>query len=169
MKIKGWIVAGALAAGGVVFTIKGGGCLRQETAPDEQLASRFTSMCEIARANVSTPERGVRKLGRYLDKHAGDLLGEWGKTLAAIERIPDDRRHDERARLARKRLSKPLRACERDWERFGNAVENDPAASRLVENFSTRLNRTFEIIFSGSPRLDFVHLPQQLEALIREE
>jgi len=166
MKTKGWIVAGALVAGGVVLATKGGGCLRQEQAPDQRLASRFVSLCEIARANVDTPERGVRKLGHYLDKHAGDLLGDWGQTLAAIERIGDDRRHDDRARLARNRLTKPLRACERDWSRFGEAVENDPEAARLVENFGARLNRTFEIIFSGGPRFDLLHLPEQLEAFI---
>lgn len=79
-------------------------------------------MCEVARKHVDTPVRGVQLLGRYLDQHTGDLLGEWGDTIAAIERIPDDL-----------------------------AVENDPAAKAMVERFAERLQRTLEIIGSGSP------------------
>ena len=160
MKNSRWIL-GALVAGGVVFTIKGG-CLNQEAAPDERLADRFTDMCKIARANVETPERGVRKLGHYLDKHAGHLFGEWGELLATIERIPDDNKHDKRAELARARIAKPLRACERDWERFANAVEQDPKAAELVNRFGERLGRTFEIIFSGA-HVDLKQLPLQLQ------
>lgn len=159
-----WMFGGLIAAG-VVFTIQGG-CLNNTTkAPDERLAARLDDMCEIARANIDTPVRGVRKLGGYLAKHTGDLLGDWGATLAAIERIPDDAKHDARARLARDRLRKPLRACERDWMRFGNAVENNPEASALVERFSIRLNRTFEIIFSGM-QLELRELPVQLERVL---
>lgn len=160
MKPRSWL-AGAVLAGGVVFAMRG--CLTQRhEAPDEQLAGRLIAMCKIARANVSSPEPGVRALGRYLDRHVGDLLGEWGATLAAIERIPDDWHHDERARLARDRLRKPLLACERDWARFGDAVQRDPAATALVERFNMRLSRTFEIIFSNG-QFDLRRLLDQLE------
>ena len=67
----------------------------------------------------------------------------------------------QRARLARDRIRKPLRACERDWIRFGNAVEANPEATALVERFSLRLNRTIEIIFSGA-KLDLIEMPAQL-------
>ena len=163
MKTKGWIVAGALAAAAVV-SIKGG-CLSGGEDPDERIAGRLTDMCKIARKNLDTPERGVRALGKYLDKHAGDLLGDWGETLAAIERIGDDRKHDQRAYLARERISKPVRDCAGSWNDFGEAVANDPAASALVDRFGARLSRTFEIIFSGA-HVDFLHLPQQLERML---
>lgn len=159
MKSKGWIVA-ALAAGGTVLAMRG--CLDSSTkAPDELLAVRFDEMCAIARANISTPERGVKKLGHYLGKHTGDIMADWGNTLSAIERISDDRKHDDRARLARDRIRTPLKACERDWARFSNAVEADPAAKALVEKFSIRLNRTFEIIFSGA-EVDLLTFPATL-------
>jgi hypothetical protein len=165
MTSKAWWFAGAVVAAGVVVTIQGG-CLNNTTkAPDERLAARFDDLCEIARANVDTPVRGVRKLGGYMAKHTGDLLGDWGATLAAIERIPDDAKHDARARVARDRLRKPLRACERDWTRFGNAVEANPEASALVERFSIRLNRTIEIIFSGA-KVDLLQMPVQLSRLL---
>jgi len=148
MKLTGWLT-GALVAGGVVITMRSG-CLSKGPAPDERFASRLDDMCEIARKNVDKPERGVRTLGSYLDKHTGDLLGEWGDTIAAIERIPDDAKHDARARVARDRMRQPVLACANDWAAFNRAVENDPAAKALVERFAERLQRTFEIIGSGS-------------------
>jgi len=152
---KAWLVAGAIAIGGVVFIR--GGCLNAGSkAPDERFASRLDDLCSIARGNIDTPVRGVQKLGAYMAKHTGDLLGDFGSTLAAIERIPDDAKHDARARLARDRIRKPMIACQADWLRFGNAVENNPEASALMERFSVRLNRTFEIIFSGMPAGDLL-------------
>jgi len=146
---KAWLVAGAIAIGGVVFVR--GGCLNQGSkAPDERLAGRLDDLCAIARGNVETPVRGVHKLGGYMAKHTGDLFGDFGSTLAAIERIPDDAKHDARARLARDRIRKPVIACQADWLRFGNAVENNPEASELMERFNERFSRTLEIILSGS-------------------
>ncbi|MBA3393324.1 MAG: hypothetical protein H0T89_11805 [Deltaproteobacteria bacterium] len=161
MKLKAWLVM-AMLAGGVTFGIRGG-CVNQSSPPDEELAEHLDQLCEIARDHIEAPEKGVRKLGRYLGKHADDMFGDFGGTLAVIERIDDDRKHDDRARVARDRIQKPLRTCERDWERFADAVEADPAAAALVDRFARRLNRTFEIIFSStesSPRLRT--LPRQL-------
>jgi hypothetical protein len=163
MKLTGWLT-GALLAGGVVLTMRSG-CLSKGPAPDERFASRLDDACEIARKNIDTPERGVRALGRYFDKHTGDLLGEWGDTIAAIERIPDDAKHDARARVARDRMRRPVLACANDWARFNHAVENDPAAKALVERFAERLQRTFEIIGSGSALRD---LPSELERAIEK-
>ena len=161
MKLTGWLT-GALLAGGVVITMRTG-CLSKAPAPDERFASRLDDMCEIARKNVETPERGVRSLGRYLDKHTGDLLGEWGDTIATIERIPDDAKHDARARVARDRMRQPVLACAADWAAFNHAVENDPAARALVERVAERLQRTFEIIGSG---WSFRDLPSALDRAI---
>src|SRR5215468_9657942 len=94
------IAAAALVTSGVVLGLKVG-C--REQAPDEQLAEYLGAMCAIARGNIDTPVRGVKKLGRYLDEHAGHMLGAWGATLMSIERISDDVEHDDRARLARDR------------------------------------------------------------------
>jgi hypothetical protein len=156
------LVLGALVAGGLVFTVKGG-CLTSEPAPDERLAKHFESMCAIGRDNIKTPERGVRKLGRYLDKHAGDMFGDFGDMLATIERIKDDDKHDRRAELARDRIRRPVIACARDWNRFGEAVGADPKATELLEHFNERLGRTFEIIFSGANGFDLLKLPTQLQ------
>jgi len=162
MTNKGWVLGG-LAVAGLVFTIKGG-CLQQTTkAPDERLATRLDELCVIARDNVGTPERGVRKLGHYMAKHAGDLMADWGNTFAAIEKISDDAKHDARARVARDRIRKPVIACARDWMRFSEAVEANPEATALVVQFNVRFNRTLEIIFSsGERKLDLLKLPTQL-------
>jgi hypothetical protein len=165
MKTSGWIL-GALVAGGVAFTIKGG-CLTSERAPDERLADHFEKlMCGIARDNLKTPERGVRALGHYLDKHARDMFGDFGDMLATIERIPDDEKHDRRAEKARDRLVKPVIACGRDRNRFGEAIANDPKAMELLERFNERLGRTFEIIFGGGQELDVLHLPERMLATL---
>lgn len=155
----------ALAAGGVVLAIKmTGGCLNKP-APDQKLAGRLEDLCDIARDGATKPEAGVRALGKYMGKHAGDLTGELADTIALIERIPDDEAHDERARVARDRIQKPLRACHADWQRFGEAIEADPKASELMEHAMVRLNRTLEIVFGG--RAFTLHdLPQQLEQMI---
>jgi hypothetical protein len=158
MKAKGWFVS-ALFVGGVVFAMRG--CL-SSPAPDEKLAGRFDAMCKIARDNVKTPQRGVRKLGGYLSKHTGDILGEFGSTLEAIETIADDAKHDKRAELARDRMRAPVRACIGDWMQFADAVESDPEASALVDHFMLRLSRTLEII-AGS---DLRALPLRLDRAI---
>jgi hypothetical protein len=162
-KGRGWVV-GALVAGGAVMAMRG--CL-SKPPPDARLAGRFDDLCDIARDNVKTPEKGVRALGKYMVKHTDDIFGEWGGTIAEIERITDDDKHDDRARVARDRLRAPLRACEDDWMRFAEAVDGDAAASELVANAAERLNRTFEIILSSNAHFDWKHLPQQLEAALR--
>lgn len=164
MKIQG-LVAGVLVTGGVVFAMRG--CFRSPAAqpPEERLAQRLGSMCEIARDNVKTPEAGLRKLGGYLDKNIDKVMADYGAMFAAIERIPDDAKHDDRARLARDRLRKPLVGCDRDWQQFADAVNKDPAAAALLERFAQRLSRTFEIISGQHLDVDFARLPQQLELI----
>ena len=161
MKATG-LILGAIVAAGVGYTVKTG-CLSTERAADVRLARHFDKMmCGIARDNVKTPERGVRKLGHYLDKHARDIFGDFGDMLATIERIRDDDKHDRRAEKARERLQKAVFACARDWNRFGEAVSNDPKAIELLENFNERLSRTFEIIFGSGQRFDLLQLPEQM-------
>ena len=157
MKPNRWMVA-ALVSASAVFAYRG--CLNQ-LEPDQKLGDHLASLCEVARDHVTAPEQGVRQLGRYLGKHAGEMLGEFGSTIAIIERIDDDDAHDKRAGIARTRLQAPLRACERDWERFADAIEADPEASELLASHIERLGRTLEIILSGA-RLDVLHLPSQL-------
>lgn len=161
MKHAGWIL-GALVAAGVGFSIRGG-CLNSEPAPDERLAGHFDKMmCGIARDNIKTPERGVRKLGHYLDKHVGDMFKDFGEMFATIERISDDNKHDKRAEQARDRLHKVVIKCARDWNRFGEAVSDDPKAVELLERFNERLGRTIEIIFGDGGQFDALWLPEQL-------
>jgi hypothetical protein len=164
MKLRGWMI-GVVVAGGSVMGMRG--CL-SKAPPDARLGSRFDDLCEIARDNVKTPEKGVRQLGGYLAKHLDDLFGEWGGTIATIEKIKDDDDHDARAREARERLLPPLKTCERDWARFAEAVEGDEKASELVQTASERFNRTIEIIFgpddgAAHTRFELRGLPERLE------
>ena len=161
MTAKGWFVV-ALVAGGTTFAVKTtAGCLNKP-APDQRLAGRFDDLCDIARDGAEKPEAGMRALGKYMGKHLGDLLGDFGDTIALIERIADDDAHDERARMARERIHTPLAACHGDWERFGQAVEDDPAAKAMMDTAMIRLNRTLEILF-GNRAWTFRDLPGQLE------
>jgi hypothetical protein len=146
MKLKGWLLS-TLLVGGVVYGIRGG-CVNS-TAPDEELADHFEELCAIAEKNIDTPVKGVKKLGRYLGRHTGDILGDFGDTIMTIEKIKDDTRHDERARLARDRMQRPWINCANEWQAFWMAVDEDPEASEIANRAADRLGRTFEIIFSS--------------------
>jgi hypothetical protein len=81
-------------------------------------------------------------------KHGGDMIGDFGNTIAAIERIADDDKHDARAELARDRWHAV--ACPGDWESFGKAIDGSPEAQEMIQHVADRMNRTFEIILSGN-------------------
>lgn len=170
MKTKAWWLAALVLGALVVVRPHGGcltgGCLSGGKDPDQKLAAQIEDLCEIARAGAPHPVAGVRRLGGYLLAHAGDLLKNFADTIAAIERIADDAKHDDRARLARKRLVTPAERCAADWQRFADAIGADPEAERLVERALERLDRTFEIIFGNGGRARGVRalrdLPREL-------
>jgi hypothetical protein len=164
MTIKGWLITGAIAAA-VVLANPMAGCLDDDADPDERLAGHFTDLCKIARGHIDKPDRGLQKLGRYLDKHAGAITGAYGELIALIERIEDDRAHDERARRARERITKPTIACQRDWERFARAVEQDPEATERLQRAGQRLSRTLEILFGA--RVELADLPAAIAGRLR--
>ncbi len=146
MTKTGWLVTGAIALGGVMYMK--GGCLNSVTkAPDQRLASHYVNLCKIARDGSKNAVKGVRKLGVYLVKNGGDMLGNFGSTIALIERIKDDEKHDERARLARDRWNATI--CVEDWAAFDEAIQESPEAQEMIQHAADRLGRTFEIILSG--------------------
>lgn len=155
MKTKGWMVWTVLVVGSVLAMR---GCLSKQ-APDEKLAGHFEELCVIARDNTSSPLRGVRALGGYFGTHTDAMLGAFGATLVAIERIADEREHDARAEKARARLRAPFAACEEDWMRFFEAVDADPEAAALLDHGLERLGRTLEIVFGETLRLNRRSLP----------
>jgi hypothetical protein len=163
-KARGYLV-GALVAAGVVFAMRG--CL-SKADPDVRLAGRFDKMCSIARDNVKSPERGVKKLGAYLGDHLGDITGEFGETIAMIEKIRDDAKHDERARVARDRILGSVIECAGDWSDFADAVESDPKALELTRQASERVSRTLDILLGGdSLKLLPAKLEHSIETLVR--
>jgi hypothetical protein len=121
-------------------------------APDERIAAHFQALCVIADKGISQPQKGVERMFRYYGDHGPELARDWAELLVQIERIEDDRAHDERARKAARRLQEPVRRCERTLERFGRAIEADPRASELLERGIERLSRTLEIIFGARSR-----------------
>jgi hypothetical protein len=154
-----WVVALVLA-GGAFGAYRMSGCLSKE--PDQKLASRFDDLCDIAHDGVDDPVRGVNKLGRYLGRHTDDMLGEFGATIATIEKVSDDDAHDRRAHVARERISKPLIECAETWDEFGNAIEGSPEAVEILERGIDRLGRTLEILFGDGATFevgDIRHLP----------
>ncbi len=160
MKAKAWFVL-ALVAGGGVYAVKTtAGCLNRPD-PDQRLAGRIEDMCEIARDGADDPKGGLRALGKYLGKHGGDLLKDFGDTVAIIERVKDDDAHDERARMARGRIHAPILACQRDWSRFHDAIADDPEAKEILDRAMQRLNRTLDILFGS--RVGLRDLPGELE------
>jgi hypothetical protein len=145
------LIALVCVAGGVGIAAKG--CL-SKTDPDEQLASRLQDLCEIARANVKTPNDGVTALGAYLGDHAGDMYKSVIDTVSLVVQITDEKKHDRRAELARERWGKTVGACAADWMEFAEAVENDPIATERIEKFQKRLERTIDQLFGGGALRD---------------
>jgi hypothetical protein len=164
MTKTGWIVAVAVVAGGAMVASRS--CKGVVTkAPDEQLAEHFEAICEIARTNVDKPVRGVRQLGGYFGDHAGDMLKDFADTVALIERIKDDEKHDDRAYQARERIWAPTVDCAEEMNDFFDAIGQSEEASAILERTMTRVDRTIGIIFSGA-HVDLRHLPRSLAGLI---
>jgi len=145
MNAKGW-VATLCVVGGLGMGIRSQDGCDSGPDPDQRFAKHLEDICEIGRANIETPRKGVKKLGTYLAKNLGDITGAFGSTIAAIERIPSDDKHDARARLARDRIHAPVLMCAGDWNRFAEAVMGDPEAAAMVERAGNRLSRTFDIL-----------------------
>lgn len=141
------LVVAALVLGGIVL-VSARSC-RSPAAPDERYAEHLHQLCGIAKANVDKPLPGVRALGTYLGKHAGHMLKDFADTLALIERIDSDDKHDARARKTRDRWLEA--SCAEDWMDFLDAIENDEKASALLEYRVERISRTLDIILSGQP------------------
>ena len=137
-------------------------------APDQRLANHAQAMCKIAAAGALHPDDGVARLFRYYGERGPAMAHDWAELLVIIERIDDDRAHDDRARLAQRRIYAPAAACLDTFQRFADAVEDDPAASARVERGMTRFSRTIEILFGGGR--DFLHQPfgglDRLDALL---
>lgn len=127
--------------------------------PDQKLVGHIGDMCKIAERGIEAPYKGVQKLFSYYGQNTPDMFKEWGELLVTIERIKDDKAHDERARVAGRRLHQASVRCERTFERFGLAIENDPKASKLLERGANRLGRTLELILSGGAASSLSFLP----------
>ena len=145
------LIALVCVAGGVGIAAKG--CLSKD-APDEQFAHRLQDLCDIARANLKTPNDGVTALGGYLADHAGDMYKHVVDTVALLVQITDDKKHDARAEKAKKLWGRTVESCASDWMEFADAVENDPIATDRLEKFQQRLERSIDAIFSGQPLRD---------------
>lgn len=143
-----WMLFGIALAGAVaVRTVACAGGDRPKLEPDQRLAVHAQHMCAIAKAGIAQPRTGIVRMLRYHGDHLPDMAAALAETLVLIERIPDDRAHDARARVARDRLRAPVVACEEPWQRFVDAVGKDPEAAAILERASKRLGRTIEIVF----------------------
>ena len=119
--------------------------------PDQRLASRIDDLCQIAAKHVERPKVGVVKWFSYLGAHAPDMLEQTGAMFVEIERIPDDRAHDERARQAARRLHPVLQRCEKPLNDFFQAVEADPEANQIFTRGMDRFSRTLAILSGADP------------------
>jgi hypothetical protein len=117
--------------------------------PDERLADHTRAMCKIAAAGIDAPDDGVRRMFRYYGDQGPTMAKEWAELLVLIERIDDDRAHDERARQASRRIQAPAIRCAQTFQRFADAVERDHKASARLQRGLDRFGRTIEILFGG--------------------
>ena len=128
--------------------------------PDQKLVHHVDAMCDIAAHHTDKPKRGLKKMFGYLGKQAPEMMRLFGELLVEIESIPDDARHDERARKAARRFHKHAERCEAPMQKFWSAVEADPEASEIAQRGFERFGRTLEILFGGKSVNDL--LPLQL-------
>lgn len=141
--VKVMLVA-AVAAGGFAW-FSG----NKESAPDQKLVAHFDSLCDIARHHADKPLPGVKKTFGYMAKHSPDMMKQLGALFVEIEQIKDDRKHDKRAMLARKRFHKHGERCAEPVERFWTAVESDPKAKAYADRGFERFGRSIEIVFGA--------------------
>ena len=118
-------------------------------SPDERIADHTRELCKIAKAGIEAPDDGVRRMFRYHGDKGPAMARDWAELLVLIERIDDDRAHDERARLAARRIHAPAARCAQTFQRFADAIERDPAAKQRLERGLERFSRTLEILFGG--------------------
>jgi hypothetical protein len=123
---------------------------QRRRGPDDKLVKYVDGMCEVMGKHVDTPRAGVDALFGYYGRNAPDMFMQFGALLVEIERIPDDRAHDRRARKANAKLRKAFKRCEPTAERFAQAVERDPRARTKLERGVERLGRTLEILLGGA-------------------
>jgi hypothetical protein len=83
------------------------------------------------------------------------MLHDYGELVTSIERVADDRRHDERAREAGRVINAPLHECADTLERFAEAVEADDEASAKVSRGVDRLGRTLQLLFGDTATRDW--------------
>jgi len=131
---------------------------------EERIAARYQELCDIAGDNVATPARGVDRLGAFFADHGPELLHDYGALVADIERISDDRRHDERARQAARVARAPLFACGATLQRFFEAVEADESANAKLTRGFERLGRTLRLLFGDDESLELRQLLVRLHA-----
>lgn len=162
MKTSGRVFAGLVIVLLAMATRGCLGCGGSRRAPDAVLGGRLEELCKLADRGIDDPVKGVRSIGAFLVAHTGDMLKNFGDTIAVIEQVANGEAHDERAHVARDRLLGPLVACEDTWAQFAVAVARDEDAAALVERASERLNRTLAIILSGSSFRSLRELPSQL-------
>ena len=99
-----WMLFGIALAGAVaVRTVACAGGDRPKLEPDQRLAVHAQHLCAIAKAGIAQPRTGVVRMLRYHGDHAPDMAAALAETLVLIERIPDDRAHDARARPTSRR------------------------------------------------------------------
>ena len=122
---------------------------RHTQKPELQLGRRLGKICDIADANVRTPEKGVDQLFSFFAESTPDLARDFGRLLVDLGRIDDEREHDDRAREAARRMWGPLVLCNESLQRFGEAIENDPPASRKLQAGFDRVARSLTLLFGG--------------------
>ena len=123
--------------------------------PEARLAGRYRELCGIAGSNVKSPSRGVDRMGAFFAAHGAEMLHDYGELVTSIERVADDRRHDERAREAGRVINAPLHECADTLERFAEAVEADDEASAKVSRGVDRLGRTLQLLFGDTATRDW--------------
>ncbi len=148
---SGWKLVLVVVVLVIVWLLWGGSPSRGK-APDDRLAAHYAQLCVIAEKGAERPRKGVEKLFRFYGEHAPAIAHDFAELVVLIERIEDERAHDQRARAAARRMYAPLRSCERALQRFGRAIESDREAQKRLERGLERLSRTLEILLGGPGR-----------------
>lgn len=124
---------------------------RHSQRPDVQLGHRLGAICSIADKGAAAPQMGVDALFGYFAANTPELMRDFGGVLVELGKIDGEAEHDERARESARRIWGPLLACGGKLERFGDAIDGDPVASRKLEAGVERVGRSLTLLFGGEP------------------
>lgn len=100
--------------------------------PEDKLGDHLMTLADIMNDYRDEPEDGVAQLRYYLRAHLPEMLELSATLVVELDEIKDDGERKERAKEIASTLKYPAGRVAKAGMRFGQAVEKDKAAQKLL-------------------------------------